>query len=105
VGQAVGEQAVGEEVRRDLCRSALALLRRPGLWPIALIEARLFVPERWWSAWPPLPLPAREWLAFRMETAYGDPSAHARAEDLIAWLEWCRAARRAALPPVERHGA
>lgn len=71
--------------------AALALLRRPGLWPSAL---RL-VPHRWWRRWPPLPLPPRDYLRFRMETMYGSSSA-LDAHDLVRYLEWCRRVGRPA---------
>ncbi len=67
----------------------LALLRRPDLWPAAV---RL-VPPRWWKRWPPLPIPPEGYRRFRNETMYG-PGGKVEAEDLIRYLEWCRAMRR-----------
>jgi hypothetical protein len=70
-----------------------AILVRPRLWPVALRTGLGLVPSRWWTRWPPLPLPDRGWLAFRLETAYGAPDARPSAGDLLEWLAWCRVAR------------
>jgi hypothetical protein len=70
--------------------SAAAIGRRPDLWWVALVELRAFTGRRWWRHWPPLPLPDKQWVGFRMETAYGDPRARPLPEDTIAWLSWCR---------------
>jgi hypothetical protein len=39
-------------------------------------------------------MPSREYLRFRMITQYGDPDADPEGEDLVHYLEWCRAQRR-----------
>lgn len=72
-----------------MTRLAAALIRRPWLWPAALA----FVPHRWWRRWPPLPVPSREYMRFRMETMYGS-EGRLEADDLIRYLEWVRAMRR-----------
>ncbi|HXZ83170.1 MAG TPA: hypothetical protein VED84_05405 [Acidimicrobiales bacterium] len=51
------------------------------------------VPKRWWRRRPFLPLPDRDWIAFRMEVAYGDPCAVPSAEDLADYLAWARQMR------------
>lgn len=66
------------------------LLARPRLWPTALLVGARLVPRGWWRRWPPLPRPDRAYLAFRMETAYGDPGADPEPGDVISYLEWCR---------------
>jgi hypothetical protein len=68
--------------------------RRPSLWSIALVESIAMAPRGWWHRWPPAPVPSARWLAFRMETAYGDKGARPRSDDVVAWLEWCRRSRR-----------
>lgn len=75
--------------RAGLGRALLRLAARPGLWPAA---ARL-VPPRWWRRHPPSPIPPRDYLRFRTQTMYGDSSARVDADDLIAYLEWCRRMR------------
>lgn len=51
----------------------------------------MLAPPGWWRRPPFLPLPAPDYLRFRMETAYGgagdqepDPG------DLVTYLRWCR---------------
>ena len=68
---------------------AAALARRPDLWLTAL---RL-IPPRWWRRRPPWPAPPAEYRSFRTETMYGRGGS-LTAEDLIRYLEWCRAVRR-----------
>jgi hypothetical protein len=73
-----------------MIRAALAVARRPRLWP----EALTLVPPRWWRRRPYLPVPDRRYLAFRMETQYGRADAAADPADVVAYLEWCRTMRR-----------
>ncbi len=70
------------------------IARRPDLWGTALGQVRALAPTHWWAHLPPVPAPDREWLAFRMETAYGDASARPDGKDLVAFLEWCRETSR-----------
>jgi hypothetical protein len=77
-----------------LVKAALVVARRPDLWQIAVIETLVMAPRGWWRRWPPAPLPAPRWLAFRMETAYGDAAARPGSDDVVAWLEWCKVSRR-----------
>ena len=77
---------------------ALAVARRPDLWPTALVQARRLAPPGWWRRWPPLPLPDRAWLQFRMRTAYGDPRHVPPPDDVVAWLSWCRSWDRLSYP-------
>lgn len=73
-------------------RAVLAVLVRPDLWWTAVRTAWRLAPPGWWRRSPHLPLPSPDYVRFRMVTAYGgDGSAPARAHDLIAYLEWCRA--------------
>jgi hypothetical protein len=76
--------------RRGWIVAAADVLAHPRLWPTAVVEARRMVPPAWWRRWPPLPVPDRDYLRFRMQTAYGDPQASPPAEDVVAWLRWCR---------------
>ncbi len=73
-----------------------AIARSPQLWPTAARAYRSFVPARWWSRRPFLPVPDRAWMHFRLETAYGGdgtPSATA-GEELVTYLEWLKRQRR-----------
>ena len=73
-----------------LRRVTASLARRPDLWPTAAGQVRRLARPGWWRQWPPLPLPDRAWLRFRLQTAYGDPDHEPPPEDVLAWLEWCR---------------
>jgi hypothetical protein len=46
------------------------------------------VPTRWWRRAPFLPIPDKRWIAFRMETAYGDGTAVPDVTALREVLEW-----------------
>ncbi len=71
-----------------------SLARRPGLWPEAVRALVAHLPLRWWSRPPFLPVPDPRYLAWRRETAYGDPDARIEQADLVAYLEWRRRFRR-----------
>ena len=79
---------------RGWAPAVVAVLHRPDLWPVALLVALRLAPARWWRRWPPRPRPDPGYLAFRMQTAYGDPDRAPDPDDLVAWLEWCRRLRR-----------
>jgi hypothetical protein len=42
----------------------------------------------WWRRFPFLPLPARDYVRWRMHTAYGDHDAVPPAEDLVRYARW-----------------
>jgi len=69
-----------------------AIVPHPGLWWSALRQAHLLAGPGWWRRPPFLPLPAPDYLRFRLQTAYGgtgdDPP---RPEDLVTYLRWVRA--------------
>jgi hypothetical protein len=46
--------------------------------------------RRWWSRAPFLPLPDREYLRWRMYTAYADEDAVPPPEDVIRFARWRR---------------
>ncbi len=75
-------------------QSFVAVVCRPHLWWVAILQYRSFVPDAWWRRPPFLPLPARNYVRFRLETAYGH-AGEPSAVDLVRYLEWCRDARRA----------
>lgn len=68
--------------------AARAVAARPRLWPSALRQVRALARPRWWRRPPFLPLPDRDWLAFRLTTAYGEADAALRPDDVVRWLEW-----------------
>lgn len=73
---------------RGLLATARAVVVRPWAWRPALRQLRALTPRRWWTRRPYLPVPDRDWLAFRMTTAYGDPAAPLVATDVLTWLAW-----------------
>jgi hypothetical protein len=74
--------------------AALAVLRRPGLWPTAIRQGIVLAPDRWWTRRPYLPLPDRRYLRFRLVTQYGDPDHPPVPGDVVDYLTWCRQMRR-----------
>jgi hypothetical protein len=76
--------------RSAMVAVAVAVLRRPRLWPAALAAlARLAAPG-WWHRAPFLPVPDARLWSFRMVTAYGSPDAVPVPADVVSYLEWCR---------------
>lgn len=67
-----------------------ALFRRPALIPVAVRQSLRLAPRGWWKQWPPLPLPADDYLRFRSLTAYGDADHPPDPGDVITWLSWSR---------------
>lgn len=81
--------------------AALAVVRRPLLWPTAWRQYRRTVPHRWWRRAPFLPVPRRDYVRFRLLTQYGGtgglPDDPARAgHDVVSYLRWCRQWERVA---------
>lgn len=70
-------------------RAGIAVLRHPGLWPTAIAQAVRLARPGWWRKPPFLPLPDRDYVRFRMQTAYGSAGTPA-PDDLVAYLAWCR---------------
>lgn len=69
-----------------------AVARRPGLWVTALRQLRILAAPGWWRRPPFLPVPSREYLRFRLQTAYGgDGRGPVQPDDVISYLRWCRA--------------
>lgn len=71
-------------------RVGAAVAARPRLWGVGWTQARRLAPSGWWRRRPLLPVPDRDWMAFRMRTAYGDPRHVPPPADVVAWLDWCR---------------
>lgn len=71
-------------------RTVGAVASRPDLWITALRQARRTAANGWWRRPPFLPLPSREYLAFRALTQYGETQRPPRAEDVVDYLAWCR---------------
>lgn len=59
--------------------------------PLAIALLRIawrFRDRRWWRRFPFLPLPAREYVRWRMHTAYGDDDFVPPPEDVIRYARW-----------------
>ena len=63
-------------------------LRRPRLIPWLLRAGWAFRARNWYRRPPFLPLPPRSYLAWRMETAYGDVNAVPTLDELERYLVW-----------------
>lgn len=74
-------------------RLVLAIAVRPALWAVALRQARVLARPGWWKVRPWLPVPDAQYVRFRSSTAYGDPGHDPEADDVIAYLRWCRSWR------------
>lgn len=66
------------------------VIARPWLWVTGLRQALRLAPSGWWRRKPYLPLPAEDYLSFRLQTQYGGGSSGPTGHDLVAYLEWCR---------------
>ena len=76
-------------------RAVAAVARHPSLWAIGLRQAFVLARPGWWRRPPFVPVPAPDYLRFRLETAYGGLGDRPiEPEDLVAYLRWCRTLRR-----------
>lgn len=75
-----------------LARLALPLtlraLRRPSIAVALLRVAWRFRRRDWWRRPPFLPVPARDYLRWRLHTAYGDADITPPADDLVRYARW-----------------
>ncbi|HKA60336.1 MAG TPA: hypothetical protein VKD28_17095 [Gemmatimonadales bacterium] len=71
-------------------RVGLRALLRPQLAIDLLRLSWSFRSRRWWRRPPFLPLPPREYIRWRMFTAYGDPEAVPPVADVVNFARWRR---------------
>lgn len=71
--------------------AVLAVVRRPRLWPTAIVQARRLAAPGWWRRAPFLPVPTPEYRAMRATIQYGDPNHSIEPADLLKYLTWCKA--------------
>lgn len=76
----------------------LLALKRPGLWPALLSAAWAFRARGWYRRAPFLPLPSREYMRWRLETAYGDPEAVPPENEIVRFVTWSAEMRRRMRP-------
>jgi hypothetical protein len=65
-------------------------LRSPATAAALLRVAWNFRARDWWRRPPFLPLPPREYVRWRMHTAYGDAEAVPPADDVVRYARWVR---------------
>jgi len=71
-------------------RLALKALVRPRLAVDLVRLAWSFRARDWWHRPPFLPLPPREYIQWRMLTAYGDEQAVPPVDDVVNFARWRR---------------
>ena len=71
-------------------RTIGAVARRPRLWPTAARQTRRLAPHGWWRRPPFLPVPTKDYVAFRTVTQYGEIGRSPSPEDVVDYLAWCR---------------
>jgi hypothetical protein len=73
-------------------RLSLALTARslahPTLAADLLRVAWRFRARGWWRRFPFLPIPPREYVQWRMHTAYGDADAVPPVDDVVRYARW-----------------
>jgi hypothetical protein len=67
---------------------ALCAVRHPATGAALLRVAWRFRRRGWWRRPPFLPLPAVDYLRWRMHTAYGEYDAVPPADDVIRYARW-----------------
>jgi hypothetical protein len=88
---------MGERLTHEMAfwfQTFVAVLRRPALWWTAMRQIFRMSRDRWWARPPFLPVPDRNYVRFRLETAYGTEERGV-AGDVVRYLDWCRASSRA----------
>jgi len=83
-------------------RASLLVALRPRLWPVAVGQTRRIASPGWWRRPPFLPLPARDYLHFRLRTQYG-AAGEPEPRDVVTYLEWCRQMGRNRRWPRDPH--
>ncbi len=69
-------------------RLAARGLRRPTTGVALLRVAWRFRRRHWWRRFPFLPLPATDYVRWRMHTAYGDDAFTPLADDVERYARW-----------------
>jgi hypothetical protein len=81
-------------------RSLLAgAIVRPRLMGALLMAAWRFRARGWWRRPPFLPIPPREYVAWRMHTAYGDEGDEPTMDEIERYVRWANRMHRS------RHGS
>ena len=75
---------------KKMIKIIVAIIIRPRIWKSALVQIWRLAPNQWYRYYPYLPIPAKEWIDFRLQTAYGTTEIVPPPEDVINFLEWTR---------------
>ena len=67
---------------------ALRAIRRPATGAALLRVAWRFRRRHWWRRFPFLPLPATDYVRWRMHTAYGDYDTVPPTDDVERYARW-----------------
>lgn len=89
---------------REFRRLSVAVAMRPGLWSAAVRQGFRLARHDWWKTPPFLPLPSPDYIAFRITTQYGSPTATLEIADVIDYLKWCRDWDSTTEPSIGRRG-
>lgn len=73
---------------RLLLALALQGIRHPATGVALLRVGWRFRRRGWWRRLPFLPLPSREYMRWRMHTAYGDEDIVPPAADVVRYARW-----------------
>ncbi|CAB4878283.1 unannotated protein [freshwater metagenome] len=71
-------------------RIIVAVACRPRLWATAVRQMWRTAAPGWYRRAPFLPVPAGEYLRFRLVTQYGDAHHRPEVADVVNYLAWCR---------------
>lgn len=86
-----GDSRAGGASWRWLAAAALVVARHPSLWAVGIRQVVVLAAPGWWRRRPFLPLPAPDYLRFRLQTAYGgDGTLPPEPADVVTYLRWCR---------------
>jgi hypothetical protein len=81
----------GTSEARWVRAAVVAVARHPSLWATGARQALVLAAPGWWRRRPFLPLPAPDYLRFRLQTAYGGDGDRApEPDDLVTYLRWVR---------------
>jgi hypothetical protein len=75
-------------------RLAARCAAHPSSAPDLMAVAWRFRQRGWYRRFPFLPLPAMDYVRWRMYTAYGDERAMPPVDDVIRYARWARRANR-----------
>jgi hypothetical protein len=75
-------------------RLAARCVAHPSIAPDLMAVAWRFRERGWYRHFPFVPLPAMDYVRWRMYTAYGDERATPPVDDVIRYARWARRANR-----------